>query len=773
MKRIFNIFAVAALASLALVGCKKATELDTNQYEGTSLASYGPNPVMRGGTLTFYGANLDKVVKAIIPDGVEVTDIEVVKSGNPSEIRVKLPVDGIEPGKVTLLTSDGTSLTTKSSISYSEPIVFDSFSPSSAMPGDVITITGDYLNLVAGVFFADNVYVLVNEGSTRYKATVTVPAQAITGPLILSDGATIPNLMYSEDELTIGDPTVSGLKIATAKPGEDAVISGKYLQMIQSVIFADDVIVDVADFTLNEGNTTLTVAIPSTAKAGDVICVSYAGKEFTAGQYSPVTPSNLSVSPSPVKAGATLTISGKDLDIVTDLSFPGAGSTSFNYKDNAITVTVPAKATEGDITLTMANGDAVTVAYTLVHPTVTKVAPTTLTAGQTITVTGTDLDLITSATLGGKDVEITSKSASSLEITTAATSVSGALVLKLDNGEEITAAEEITLNYEAFIQVTDMPASAHIGETITLTGVNFMMIENIYIGDTKVTEYSVREDGTISFIVPYMSAPAFYDVTFELLNGDKEVCPQQLEVLLELSANTIWKGNFSAGNWSGMQDLAYGNFDWSTVKAGSTLRFYLTADTSAPNPWYQMSLRVGDSWADFNPSVYLSVGTDITYIDYVLTQQNIDDLINKNGLVVTGYFFNLTQIDLITEISQKTYLWQGNGLASTNWSTPPGVTLTECSNTDKLVAGATIGFDFYCDTTVDDKERYWQVEYLTSWWTSLPFGMVDGARKQWEYTESDTNAEFTLTQADIDQLNKEGGFVFGGHAVYITGIYVK
>jgi uncharacterized lipoprotein YehR (DUF1307 family) len=53
MKKIKNIFSllVVALVGLSLTACSN-DDLGTNQYQGgVGLNAYGPNPVMRGGTL--------------------------------------------------------------------------------------------------------------------------------------------------------------------------------------------------------------------------------------------------------------------------------------------------------------------------------------------------------------------------------------------------------------------------------------------------------------------------------------------------------------------------------------------------------------------------------------------------------------------------------------------------------------------------------------------------------------------------------------------------
>ena len=124
MKKIKNIFAllVVALVGLSLTGCS-SDDLDTNQYQGgVSLNAYGPNPVMRGGQLHFVGSNLDQIASVTIPGIPEITSIDVVKAGIPSEIRVTVPKDGPEVGYVTLKTKTDQTITTRTQLEYIEGI---------------------------------------------------------------------------------------------------------------------------------------------------------------------------------------------------------------------------------------------------------------------------------------------------------------------------------------------------------------------------------------------------------------------------------------------------------------------------------------------------------------------------------------------------------------------------------------------------------------------------------------------------------------------------
>ena len=151
MKKILKYSLLAVLAFSALTGCKKA--LETDQFKGFSLAAIAPNPVMRGAQLRIVGNGLENVSEVQFAGNVSVTDIEVVAKGERSEIRVTVPMDGPIVGPVTVVTKDGLRASTRFDLEYSEPIEQSSFSPATALSGDVITIKGEYLQNVKCVIF--------------------------------------------------------------------------------------------------------------------------------------------------------------------------------------------------------------------------------------------------------------------------------------------------------------------------------------------------------------------------------------------------------------------------------------------------------------------------------------------------------------------------------------------------------------------------------------------------------------------------------------------
>ena len=134
---------------LTFTACDNGDDEDTNQYKGgISLNVFGPSPVSRGGVLRFLGSGMDKVTAVAIPGCDDITDIEVVSD---TEIRVTVPQTA-QPGLVVLKTPKG-DITTKTELTFTEPIALEAFAPAEVKPGSELTITGEYLNLIKEVIW--------------------------------------------------------------------------------------------------------------------------------------------------------------------------------------------------------------------------------------------------------------------------------------------------------------------------------------------------------------------------------------------------------------------------------------------------------------------------------------------------------------------------------------------------------------------------------------------------------------------------------------------
>ena len=109
-------------------------------------------------------------------------------------------------------------------------------------------------------------------------------------------------------------------------------------------------------------------------------------------------------------------------------------------------------------------------------------------------------------------------------------------------------------------------------------------------------------------------------------------------------------GSWSAGSWSGNQDLAWGGYDWSSVdlSAGKvTLVAEVEQDASAQ--WWQFMLKTGTSWADLAGMSQIDMVQGQTIVEVPLTQTMLDDLIANNGLIITGCNYTLKTLSLRIE----------------------------------------------------------------------------------------------------------------------------
>lgn len=530
MKKTYSILALLTMAifGLSLAACDDGEDLDTNQYSSKSIAlnSFGPCPVLRGGTLYFYGSNLDRIVEVQLPSADPITDIDVISSGTHSSISITVPEEDCDTGKVVLVADDGTTLTSVTSITYREDIVFDEFYVGQSgnlegNVGDLLTIEGDYLNLMYAVIFTgeDTVYQEEFVTHDRYTIEVYIPAGAQTGTITLSDLGDTPNELESSEELIVTLPTVSGLSNSNPKAGEEITITGTDLDQITSVEFSG-VSVDAADF-ISQTSTSITLTLPDTAEDGDVSVITQSGVEIEVGTITTVVPSNLSTSPDPVKNGGTITITGEDLDIVTSISFNNADGSIATQTETEITATVPDEAQTGDLTLTMANGNTVSVAYTLVEPTVTSFVPESLMAGEDLVIRGTDLDLVASVTfptdqtVDAADFSVQTTSVISLTVPSAAQGEGATLNLTNGSSVEVTG---LTIESSTNPTMTNSP-SGYAGEEVTIEGQNYNNVETVYIGDTKVTNFTDRTSTSMTFTIPESLSEGEYDVILYTYDG--------------------------------------------------------------------------------------------------------------------------------------------------------------------------------------------------------------------------------------------------------------
>ena len=603
MKKISKIFAmlVVALVGLSLTACNDGDDLSTDQYgNDISLQSFGPCPVLRGGTLYLYGTNLDQIESVNLPGADPITAYEIIQSGYNSKISIQVPAEKCEPGQIVLKTKKGGEITSVSPITYREDIEITQFYVGNegtlvGNVGDVVTIKGDYLNLMHGVIFAGSDTIKEAEfvGHDRYTIQVKIPAEARTGVITLTDTIKDGTSLETKEELTINTPEATPIKDRNIKAGEVLSIKGASFDQIASVKF-EGATVDAADFE-SQSAAEITVAVPAKATDGTFYVVTKSGIEVPVGNIITVVPTQLVATPNPVKNGAEITITGKDMDLITGIAFPNAAASQLNKVETTkITATVPEDAQEGDITLSLANGKTVTVAYTLVKPTVASCTPAAITAGEKTIIKGTDLDLVKSITFPG-DAEMTvddfKGTANAIAVTVPAACAGSGFKLNLKNGTTVNIDGQLSIKAAtdpAIASVT--PGEAIAGSTITITGKNFQNIQNLYIGSYKVNRYTSRTNTEIVCQVPATAEVGTYKIVMEDPDGNKIEGPEFKVVPAEKDIADFAKNEagtaitypfvFSWGDGTGKFRLNKADLIKLGVKKGSKLIIYKDASVT-------------------------------------------------------------------------------------------------------------------------------------------------------------------------------------------------
>lgn len=512
------------LSCLSFTACNQGDEENTNQYTGgIKLNVFGPSPVARGGELRFLGSGMDKVTAVVIPGSGELTDIKVISS---TEIRITVPQTA-EPGLLVLKTPKG-DITTLTKLTFMEPVSIESVSPLSFKAGATLTIKGEYLNLVKEVIFPENVVVLQKDfiSQTRNEIQLIVPAEAASGKLIISDGAEIPNWIYSDEALEVTLPAITGIAPNPLKAGGELTITGTDFDLVAKVVLPGGKEIEVESATDK-----IVVATDNAIQEGKVTLVAKSGVKIESEALQLVKPEITALSATTVKNNGTLTITGKNLDLVSKIEFQNATVSEFTAQsETSIGLVLPAKATDGAFVLKTESATSVTgEALTFKKPAVTAFSAESIKAKQNLTLTGTDLDLVSKVNFGAQEGNIVEQTETKLTVTVPVGAANGALTLTTVNGTEVSTTQEIKIDVTLPV-ITSISAEGP-GGKITVEGTELSLIKTIYLQDKtgahtiKVSDYGMKSDTKVEFY--HVEGALTGDITpmMVTVDGDEGLMP--------------------------------------------------------------------------------------------------------------------------------------------------------------------------------------------------------------------------------------------------------
>ncbi|WP_349829904.1 hypothetical protein [Bacteroides uniformis] len=640
---------------LTFTACDNGDDEDTNQYKGgISLNVFGPSPVSRGGVLRFLGSGMDKVTAVAIPGCDDITDIEVVSD---TEIRVTVPQTA-QPGLVVLKTPKG-DITTKTELTFTEPIALEAFAPAEVKPGGELTITGEYLNLIKEVIFADEVTVPADEfvSQSRQEIKVIVPDSAQTGKFILSDGAEIPNWIYSEGELEVTLPSVEApLDLVDKKPGDVIRVSGENFDLVKKVQMPNG---DEVEFTMtasSEGDE-LTFTLPDNVSDGEITVLPASDVKVVVATVVVATPSNVVAVPAVnLRGGDMITLKGTNMDLVTDVTFPGVEEAVGLESQNSteIKVLMPAAAISGDLQLNTNSGKATAVSIATAKPENISYSAATVPAGEALTVKGVNMDVVSAVVFSGNvEVTVSDATATAISLTVPTTAETGALLLKMANGEFVEAPS-LTIEKPVCAYLPALPDKLVRGRIVELEIVNAEKLTNVLLNEASVQYINDAAKGVLMLNVP---AELNGTYSLKLISSNGEIA---YDVLVVANEETVWAGPLDI-SWGDGGRVLVPAVSFAKVTAGTVMKVYFDQKDQT---WAQAQFNYGD-WSGIAFSLFdtTMVPTDIygwsfesRVMELTLTQEILDNIQAKQGdcedqtnvgIIIQGSDLTFTKITIV------------------------------------------------------------------------------------------------------------------------------
>jgi hypothetical protein len=208
----------------------------------------------------------------------------------------------------------------------------------------------------------------------------------------------------------------------------------------------------------------------------------------------------------------------QDIGLVKAVHAPNGSSIDYTVNDNILTFELPNDITDGPVVMLPASGVPVAIANigVAIPADLAATPDTDIKEGDEITVTGVNMDLVTTVTFPGVEnaVDLTFQSATIIKVTVPGAVISGDLVLNTASGKTVSVVIS-TLKPEILAYQPDLVAA---GSNVTVTGKNLNLIKTVTFGGGKVGEIVSSSATELIVTVPVDAETG--EVTLTMTNGE-------------------------------------------------------------------------------------------------------------------------------------------------------------------------------------------------------------------------------------------------------------
>lgn len=293
--------------------------------------------------------------------------------------------------------------------------------------------------------------------------------------------------------------------------GTELKFIGANLNKVTAIILPDNIEIQASSFKTFTSEL-IAIDVPEEAVEGFVTLKTPDGDIVTKTSLSILEPITITKIPeAAIRPGNLFTIEGTYLNLIQEVIFPTNKSvTEFEEQTRtSLTIRVPEDAETGRLVLIdseqIPNEFTTESALQVVLPQISTIAPETVKAGNTITIDGTDLDLVTAIEFSGNQqvqaAGFESMSESQIVVTVPADTDDGAIRLIAPSLIKVESGTALTMVVPEITDVTPNPAKT--GGEVVITGVDLDLVSDvIFEGNSEGTIKDGRTPTSFTVEIP-------------------------------------------------------------------------------------------------------------------------------------------------------------------------------------------------------------------------------------------------------------------------------